>query len=83
MARLLAVIVLFVPGVFAAFGIKLMRDALFLQIYPLLFNASIQFIVGLVLFLAGLAFIGGFVVHRDRKKNLVTRKNRKKNINKS
>lgn len=78
MARLLAVIILFVPGVFAALGIKLMRDALFLQIYPILFNAAIQFIVGLLLFLAGLAFIGGFVVHRDRKKNLVTREKRKK-----
>lgn len=83
MTRIIAVIILFIPGVAAAFGIKLMRDALFMEIFPILFNAGIQFIAGLILFIAGLAFIGGFVVHRDRKRNLVTRKKRKKIINNS
>lgn len=78
MIRIIAITILFIPGIFAAFGIKLMRDALFLQIYPLLFNAGLQFIVGLILFIAGFAFIGGFIVHRDRKKNLVTRPKRKR-----
>lgn len=79
MIRIIAVTILIIPGVFAAFGIKLMRDALFMQIYPLLFNAGLQFIVGLILFIIGVGFIGGFVVHRDRKKNLVTRPKRRKN----
>lgn len=83
MARLLAAIILFVPGALAAYGIKLMRDALFLEVSPILFNVGIQFVVGLILFLAGLAFIGGFVVHRDRKRNLVVRKKGKKNVNNS
>lgn len=74
MGRIIAVLLLFIPGVLAAFGIKLMRDALFADFYTVLFNAEIQFIVGLILFIAGLAFVGGFVVHRDRKKNLVKRK---------
>ncbi len=78
MMRIIAVAILIIPGVFAAFGIKLMRDALFMQIYPLLFNSGLQFIVGLILFIAGVGFIGGFVVHRDRKKNLVTRPKRRK-----
>lgn len=78
MIRIVAVTMLLIPGVFAAFGIKLMRDALFMQIYPILFNAGLQFIVGLILFIAGVGFIGGFVVHRDRKKNLVTRPKRRK-----
>lgn len=78
MARIIAITILLIPGVFAAYGIKLMRDALFLQISPLLFNAGLQFIVGLILFIAGVGFIGGYVVHRDRKKNLVTRPKRRK-----
>lgn len=78
MIRIIAITILFIPGVLAAFGIKLMRDALFLQIYPLLINAGLQFIVGLILFILGVGFIGGYVVHRDRKKNLVTRPKRRK-----
>jgi hypothetical protein len=78
MIRIIAITLLIIPGVFAAFGIKLMRDALFMQIYPILFNAGLQFIFGLILFIAGVGFIGGYVVHRDRKKNLVTRPKRRK-----
>lgn len=77
MVRIIAVLLLFIPGVLAAFGIKLMRDALFSDFYAILFNVEIQFIIGLVLFVAGLAFVGGFVVHRDRKKNLVKPKKRR------
>ncbi|HLR14182.1 MAG TPA: DUF2627 family protein, partial [Bacillota bacterium] len=36
---------------------------------------GIQFIIGLLLFIFGLAFIGGFIVHRDRKKNLIKKNN--------
>ena len=78
MIRIIAVLILLIPGIFSAFGIKLMRDALFSEVFPILFNAGIQFIVGFILFVAGVAFIGGFVVHRDRKKNLVTRQKRRK-----
>lgn len=77
MVRIIAVLLLFIPGALAAFGIKLMRDALFSEFYSILFNVEIQFIVGLVLFVAGLTFVGGFVVHRDRKKNLVKRKKKR------
>lgn len=68
--RIVAIIILFIPGIIGAYGIKLMRDALFAEITPLFLNASLQFIVGLILFGGGLAFIGGFVVHRDRKKQV-------------
>lgn len=78
MIRIIALIILIIPGVFAAFGIKLMRDALFLQISPLLFNAGLQFIVGLILFIAGVGFIGGYVVHRDRKKKSCHKAKKKK-----
>ncbi|MFD2630779.1 DUF2627 domain-containing protein [Oceanobacillus kapialis] len=68
MRRLLALLVLFIPGVIAAYGIKLMRDALFSEFYPLFLHIGVQFIVGLLFFIAGLGFIGGFIVYRDRKK---------------
>jgi len=69
MARLIAVILIVLPGVIGAFGIKLMRDALFSEI--LFINGGIQFIIGFVLFAGGLAFIGGFIYHRDKKRQLL------------
>lgn len=73
MVRIIALLVLVIPGAFAAFGIKLMRDMLFgVTIGP--FTSSLlwlQFLVGLLLFLIGLGFVAGFIFHRDRKKNKV------------
>lgn len=77
MARIIAVIIMFTPGIIGAFGIKLMRDALFVDVSPILFNEIIQFIIGFIMFAAGLAFVGGFIYHRDKKKQLV--KDRSKN----
>lgn len=76
MMRLIAVIILFIPGVMAAYGIKLMRDTVFSSFNPIFFNSSIQFIVGLILFILGVGFIGGFIVHRDKKRNLVKKGNK-------
>lgn len=75
MIRIIAALLLFIPGIIAALGIKLMRDTLFDEFYPIFFNAGIQFFAGLLMFLVGLAFIGGFIVHRDRKHQL-EKKNR-------
>lgn len=69
MVRFIAFVILFIPGVIAAFGIKLMRDTVFDDFYPIFLYASIQFIFGLLLFIGGLLFLGGFIVHRDRKKH--------------
>ncbi len=74
MIRFLAALILFIPGLFSAYGIKLMRDTVFNEFHPIFMNVGIQFIVGLILFVLGLAFIGGFMVHRDRKKNLVKKR---------
>lgn len=74
MIRLIAVLILFIPGIIAAFGIKLMRDTVFGEYYPILMNNGIQFVVGFILFIAGTAFIGGFIFHRDRKRGLVKKK---------
>ncbi len=71
MARLAAFIVLLIPGLFAAGGIKLMRDSIF----GILFNPFpfiwLQFIVGFLLFAAGLGFFAGFLLRRDRKNQRV------------
>jgi hypothetical protein len=71
MIRIFALIILLIPGALAAFGIKLMRDMTFgiLQApFPYLW---LQFLVGLFLFIGGLAFVAGFIFHRDRKRNKV------------
>lgn len=78
MVRIIAVSLLVIPGIVSAIGIKLMRDTLFDDLHPLFFNVGIQFGVGLILFIVGIAFITGFIVHRDRKKNLVERQKNKK-----
>mgnify|MGYP001216080534 CR=1 FL=1 len=69
MVRFIAVLLLFIPGVIGAYGIKLMRDALFADVYIFLVNETIQFIVGLILFILGFGFVGGFIFHRDKKRN--------------
>ncbi len=56
-----------------------MRDTLFSEFNPLFLSLGIQFIVGLILFIAGTAFIGGFIVHRDRKRNLVKKRKSQNN----
>jgi hypothetical protein len=71
MIRILALLILLIPGFLAAYGIKLMRDMLFgilLSPFPYLW---LQFLIGLFLFVAGLSFVAGFILYRDRKKNKV------------
>lgn len=80
MMRLIAVLFLLIPGLIAAFGVKLMRDTMFSTHYDLLLNNGLQFFVGLVLFILGTGFIGGFILHRDRKRGLVKNRKDKKRI---
>lgn len=68
MVRIFAVLLLVIPGIISAYGIKLMRDSLFGELYPIFFYLGIQFFIGVIFFLGGIAFIGGFIVHRDRKR---------------
>lgn len=68
--RFIALFILVIPGVIGVYGWKLMRDATFDAIgepgFPWLL-----FLGGLVLFLIGVAFIGGFIFYRDRKRKLI------------
>lgn len=71
MARMAAFIVLLIPGLMAAGGIKLMRDSL----YGIVFTYSwLQFLIGFIMFALGLGFFAGFLLHRDRKKGRVQEK---------
>lgn len=73
--RLIAILLLVVPGLAAAKGFLLMKDALF-DYFADMGDVSIMpnfawgaFILGAFLFLIGIAFIGGWVFYRDRKRN--------------
>lgn len=73
--RLIAILLLVIPGLSAAKGFLLMKDALFdyfadmgdVKITPNFAWGS--FVLGAFLFLLGIAFIGGWVFYRDRKRN--------------
>lgn len=79
MVRLIALLIMIIPGVIAAYGIKLMRDMVFGILQPPFPFLWLQFLTGLLFFLIGLAFIGGFILHRDRKRNKVQSRFQKKN----
>ncbi|WP_332645238.1 DUF2627 domain-containing protein [Lysinibacillus sp. 54212] len=78
MARMAAFIVLLIPGLMAAAGIKFMRDTLFgILIYPFPW-IWLQFVVGIAFFILGFGFFAGFLLHRDRKKGKVSTRWQKK-----
>jgi len=71
MIRIIALIILVIPGALAALGIKLMRDMTFGILQAPFPNLWLQFLVGLLFFIGGLAFVAGFIFRRDRKRNKV------------
>lgn len=78
MQRIIALIILLIPGFLAATGIKWMRDTLFGILQSPIPFLWLQFLLGLLLFLIGLGFVGGFILHRDRKRNKVQPRFQKK-----
>ncbi|WP_276912719.1 DUF2627 domain-containing protein [Aneurinibacillus aneurinilyticus] len=80
LSRFVAVFIIYIiPGAVAAYGFKTMRDTLYLYFDPAINQFLLgKFLFGFVLFALGVAFIGGFILHRDRKKNLVQPRFRKK-----
>ncbi|MGP4061772.1 DUF2627 domain-containing protein [Halobacillus sp. H74] len=68
--RLIALLLLVTPGLIAVYGIKLIRDALFGEFHEVFFHIAVQGILGILFVVGGIAFIGGFILHRDRKRNL-------------
>ncbi|REK77328.1 DUF2627 domain-containing protein [Paenibacillus paeoniae] len=75
--RFIAVIMLVIPGILACFGFLKMKDSLFI-FYSDFGNEAVTpsfdwltFLLGLVMFAAGVGFIGGWIFFRDRKRNYV------------
>lgn len=81
MRRFLAFLVLCIPAIAAAAGIKFMRDTLFGLLIAPFPSLWLQFICGMLLFAAGFSFFAGFLLHRDRKKGKVAPRFQKKQQN--
>lgn len=80
MSRLVALLILVLPGAVAALGIKLMRDALFGHTFAPFPSLFLQGAAGLAFFLFGLYILAGFILYRDRKRNQVSPRFRKKKL---
>ncbi|MGR5914684.1 DUF2627 domain-containing protein [Bacillus pacificus] len=71
MQRYLALLLALIPISLAVLGIKLMRDTVFGILFPPLSILWLQFLSGALCFGLGFYIFGGFVLHRDRKRNKV------------
>ncbi|MGN7761649.1 DUF2627 domain-containing protein [Paenibacillus sp. 22594] len=75
--RFIAILILVIPGLLAMKGFLMMKDDIFNYISmhgddkatPVF--AWLHFGGGLLLFLAGMSFLGGWILTRDRKRNYV------------
>ncbi|AIQ13600.1 DUF2627 domain-containing protein [Paenibacillus durus] len=77
LSRFIAILILVLPGLLAMKGFLMMKDDLFNYLAmhgdetasPLF--AWLHFAGGLVMFAAGMSFLGGWILTRDRKRNYV------------
>ncbi|SDC37534.1 Protein of unknown function [Paenibacillus sp. UNCCL117] len=79
--RFIAMLLLVIPGLMATYGFLAMKDAWFAQFETSGGDGSIlwwKLLLGIVLFGLGVAFIGGWIFFRDRKRNYVAPRFRKK-----
>lgn len=68
--RIIAIFLLCIPGALGIWGWTIMRDVIFNAFAGQGF-AWLSFIGGLTLLTGSLAFLGGFIYHRDRKRNYI------------
>nr|WGD65853.1 DUF2627 domain-containing protein [Bacillus subtilis] len=79
MSRLLALLILVIPGAISALGIKLMRDTLFDHTIKPFSALWLQGLSGFIFFAIGTLCAGnGFILYRDRKRNQVSPRFRKR-----
>ncbi|WP_438351347.1 DUF2627 domain-containing protein [Paenibacillus sp. FA6] len=76
--RFIAILILVIPGLMAMKGFLLMKDSLFnyLSVHgdDTVIDPTFQWLHfggGLLLFAAGMTFLGGWILTRDRKRNYV------------
>lgn len=77
LSRFIAVLLLVIPGWLATYGFLLMKNSIFDSFGPGVFP-WLKFIGGLLLFVVGVGFIGGWIFYRDRKRNYVAPRFREK-----
>jgi hypothetical protein len=85
LSRLIAILLLVIPGIGAAYGFLLMKDAFF-QYFAEMGDVHLQtphfawgsFLIGFILFFLGVGFIGGWIFFRDRKHNYLSSRFRPK-----
>ncbi|WP_052256366.1 DUF2627 domain-containing protein [Salinicoccus sp. YB14-2] len=78
MQKIVALLILVIPAVLAGVGVKLMRDSMFGVLNDPFTMIAVQFIVGLVLSIAGIWFIGGYILHREQKNKRAAERFQKK-----
>ncbi|AZK47079.1 DUF2627 domain-containing protein [Paenibacillus lentus] len=89
-SRFIAIIILVIPGIAAMVGFLKMKDALFLymsrhgddSLTHVHFD-WLDFGFGVVLFAAGIGFLGGWIYFRDHKRNYLGPRFKKKTNNPS
>jgi len=75
--RLIAVLLLVIPGAIATWGFKKVRDVFFYYTADLGNDETVasldwlMLIIGILAFVGGIAFIAGWILYRDRKRNYV------------
>lgn len=67
MKKILALLILVIPGILAAIGVKYMRDSMFGIVNDPFTLTVVQFIIGLLMTVFGVWFIGGYLLNRERK----------------
>jgi len=84
-SRFIAILILVIPGFLAMKGFLMMKDAVFLYIAvhgdDTVTNPAfgwLSFLGGLALFVIGIGFLGGWILFRDRKRNYVGPRFKKK-----
>ena len=77
MKKIIALMVLVIPIYLAGLGIKWMRDALFGVLVPELHYIWLQFVIGFVLMVLGVSFVGGYILHIEKKNKRAQQKFRK------
>lgn len=69
--KLVALLIMVIPAAIAMYGIKLIRDAFFYSIGPDTSFLWGKLVLGVLCFAIPITFVGGFILHHERKKNRV------------
>lgn len=74
MQKIVALLIIVIPIYFAGLGIKWMRDAVFGVLVPELHFIWLQFLIGLCLSILGISFVGGYILHMEKRNKRAQKK---------